>query len=105
VQLSNGEPTGNVELIREIICSVQAWDAETGIRATLEPGTHADECRIHKNEQSEIDSGAEPYEMRFVAHGRRYRCDLPRFQARTCARVGNPGTGFETPRLLEPLKL
>ena len=83
----DGEQTGEAYLNREIICLLEAWDAETGIGVLLGPGTHADECRIHKNEQSEVDCGAEPYEVRFIADGRAHWCALPPFQARSRAVV------------------
>lgn len=51
----------------------------------LPEGETLADCRIQRHTQAEIDAGAEPYVVHFVAAGREYFAPLPVFQARTRA--------------------
>ena len=80
-----GKTKGDGELTRETIAPLAAWDAGVDCVTTLEPGTLLQGIRIEKSSQEAVDGGAEPYVVWFEAAGRRRRCSLPLFQARTQA--------------------
>ena len=73
----------SVDLHRQIVSPLVAWDAVAHQTTTLEPGTQVSGCRIRRNHQSQIECGADPYVMCFEIGGSSYECALPRFQART----------------------
>ena len=60
-----------------------AWDAVTRSHAQFDSGETIVNYRIHRYSQAEIDSGADPYSVRFECKGREYWCALAVFQART----------------------
>ena len=70
-------------MLRETTGSFRAWDVSRRSAVTLEPGSLLSHCRIRRHSQTEIDSGAEAYEVEFQADGRLHVCPLFRFQPRT----------------------
>lgn len=72
-------------MLRETNSSLDAWDVFGCSEVTLEPGSLLSRCRILRHNQTEIDSGAEAYEVEFHVQGRLHICPLFRFQPRTQA--------------------
>jgi len=72
-------------MLRETTGEFRAWDVSKRSAVTLEPGSLLSHCRIRRHSQTEVDSGAEAYEVEFQAGGRLHICPLFRFQPRTRA--------------------
>ena len=67
-------------MIREVIRTLQVWDADACIVGTLERGVVISSCSIQR---SLPGSDTEAYQVHFLSSGRRYFCPLYLFQPRT----------------------
>ena len=72
-----------VSLLREVISPLGVREIAGRSEVTLRPGSLISRCRIRRQTQAEVDSGADAYEVEFHADGRAYLCPLFRFQPRT----------------------
>ena len=68
-------------MARIVIRKLVARDESARVDVVIEPGVFIDTCRICRN--SEPLSEDEVYVMEFESEGRRLRCALVHFQART----------------------
>ena len=68
-------------MARIVIRKLVARDESARVDVVIEPGVLIDTCRICRN--SEPISEDEVYVMEFESEGRRMRCALVHFQART----------------------
>ncbi|MGD0872407.1 MAG: hypothetical protein ABSB88_22890 [Bryobacteraceae bacterium] len=71
-------------MLRETLSKLAVEDIVALAGAVLEPGTVLTLYRIERN-SSPQRSSADVYQVVFESGGRRYRCPLYRFQARTQA--------------------
>ena len=79
---------GFLQVDREVIRPLEAWDRDDCSTWLLTPGALLSGCRVQRNHAP----GAEPYVVEFGFGGHRYSCPLVTFQARTQA----PATAVET---------
>jgi hypothetical protein len=79
VAVEHSLPYGDC-MIREVIRTLQVWDADACIVGTLERGVVISSCSIQR---SLPGSDAEAYQVQFLSSGRRYCCPLYLFQPRT----------------------
>jgi hypothetical protein len=76
---------GDRNLLRETIRPLEAEDTQTRTQTLLQMGTPLSGWLIRRNNSEGTASGADVYLVEFQSAGRRYRCPLYRFQARTQA--------------------
>lgn len=79
VAVEHSLPYGDC-MFREVIRTLQVWDAEACIVGTLEGGAVISSFSIQR---SLPGSEAEAYQVQFLSSGRTYCCPLYLFQPRT----------------------
>ena len=70
-------------MLRKTTSKLGVWDPAARSAVTLGPGKLLMSCSIRRHNQAEVNSGADTYDVEFLADGRQYVCPLFRFQPRT----------------------
>lgn len=81
MSLSGTHLNGDFRLIRELVNTLQAWDAGAGSGVLLQAGSLVFVRRIRREPFPGSATG--PYLTEFECQGRLYACPLYEFQART----------------------
>jgi hypothetical protein len=69
--------------MREVIRSLNVWDAVVRRQIVLPPGTILTECQIRRHRDVGGEDGLEAYAMEFEMGGQHCACPLFLFQPRT----------------------
>jgi hypothetical protein len=70
-------------MLRKTNSKLHVWDPAARSEVTLGPGKLLRSCSVRRHNQDEVKSGADTYDVEFLADGRQYICPLFRFQPRT----------------------
>jgi TPP-dependent pyruvate/acetoin dehydrogenase alpha subunit len=76
----NGFHNGDLQLTRELVSGLEAWDVGAGCSVRLETGQAVTAYRIERLPVAR--PGIDPYVVEFESGGRSYTCPLYRYQAR-----------------------